>query len=133
MNPRLTYHIELLKNLATELAKLSDADQAFNQNNTILPQFDALIEQLKQPSVEQTDAAMFEGAQWMYRFLTLNPELAPAIHRDLLWFFGGECLHFMPDEEIERFQRLDDMEADALASGADFDRQQAKASIFKSH
>ena len=45
---------------------------------------------------------IFDGQQWLHRFLTHNPELAPAIHRDLLWFFGGDCLHFMPDEEIEK-------------------------------
>ena len=30
--------------------------------------------------------------------------LLSLIHIYLLWFFGGDCLHFMPDEEIDRFQ-----------------------------
>lgn len=133
MNDRLSHHIELLNNLAKELQKLADADQDFNQDNTILTQLAALIEQLKDASAEQSGSAIFEGQQWMYRFFTHNPELAPAVHRDLLWFFGGECLHFMPDNEIDKYQRLDEMEEEALANGEAFDRLEAKARIFQSH
>jgi len=31
-----------------------------------------------------------------------------AIPRDLFWYFGGDCLHFLGDEEIRRFQQLDE-------------------------
>ena len=102
MNQRLAYHVELLNQLAIQLAKLEQSDLEYNQENTILQQLGQLIESLKEPSAQQYDSAVFDGQQWLHRFLTHNPELAPAIHRDLLWFFGGDCLHFMPDDEIEK-------------------------------
>jgi hypothetical protein len=36
------------------------------------------------------------------------PELWPLVDRELLWFFGGDCLHFLTDEEIRAYQERDD-------------------------
>ena len=131
MNQRLAYHVELLNQLPLQLAKLENSDQEYNQENTILQQLGQLIESLKDSSAQQYDSAVFEGQQWFYRFLTHNPELAPAIHRDLLWFFGGECLHFMPDEEIEKYQMLDDAMAEAMLRNVPFNYTLSREQIFK--
>ena len=131
MNQRLAYPVELLNQLALQLAKLENSDQEYNQENTILQQLGQLIESLKDSSAQQYDSAVFEGQQWFYRFLTHNPELAPAIHRDLLWFFGGECLHFMPDEEIEKYQMLDDAMAEAMLRNVPFNYTLSREQIFK--
>jgi hypothetical protein len=131
MNQRLAYHVELLNQLALQLAKLENSDQEYNQENTILQQLGQLIESLKDSSAQQYDSAVFEGQQWFYRFLTHNPELAPAIHRDLLWFFGGECLHFMPDEEIEKYQMLDDAMAESMLRNVPFNYTLSREQIFK--
>lgn len=130
MNQRLAYHVELLNQLATQLAKLEQSDQEYNQENTILQQLDQLIESLKDPSAQQYDSAIFEGQQWMNRFFTHNPELAPAVHRDLMWFFGGDCLHFMPDDEIEKYQLLDDAMAEAMLRKAPFNYTLSREAIF---
>lgn len=131
MNQRLAYHVELLNQLANQLAKLEQSDQEYNQENTILQQLAQLIDTLKAPSEEQSDSAIFEGQQWLMRFMTHNPELAPAIHRDLLWFFGGDCLHFMPDEEIEKYQMLDDAMAEAMLRKMPFNYTLSREEIFK--
>ena len=131
MNQRLAYHVELLNQLSLQLAKLENSDQEYNQENTILQQLGQLIESLKDSSAQQYDSAVFEGQQWFYRFLTHNPELAPAVHRDLLWFFGGECLHFMPDEEIEKYQMLDDAMAEAMLRNVPFNYTLSREQIFK--
>ncbi len=131
MNERLAYHVELLNQLAKQLAKLEQSDQEYNQENTILQQLGQLIESLKDSSAQQSDSATFEGQQWLHRFLTHNPELAPAIHRDLLWFFGGDCLHFMPDEEIEKYQMLDDAMAEAMLRKVPFNYTLSREEIFK--
>ena len=131
MNQRLAYHVELLNQLAVQLAKLEQSDLEYNQENTILQQLDHLIESLKDSSAQQYDSAIFEGQQWLHRFLTHNPELAPAIHRDLLWFFGGDCLHFMPDEEIEKYQMLDDAMAEAMLRKVPFNYTLSREQIFK--
>ena len=44
----------------------------------------------------------------------------------LLWFFGGDCLHFMPDEEIDLFQRLDERRYEAEERGETFDWNREK-------
>ncbi|MBL4799935.1 MAG: hypothetical protein JKY50_21255 [Oleispira sp.] len=131
MNQRLTYHVELLNKLAVQLAKLEKTDQKYNQENTILQQLSQLIETLKDPSEQQSGSGVFEGQQWLHRFLTHNPELATAIHRDLLWFFGGECLHFMPDEEIEKYQLLDDAMSEAMLRKVPFNYTLSREEIFK--
>jgi hypothetical protein len=38
-----------------------------------------------------------------------------------LWFFGGDCLHFMPDEEIQLYQQLDERRFAVEETGEDFD------------
>jgi hypothetical protein len=131
MNQRLAYHVELLNQLATQLAKVEQSDLEYNQENTILQQLGQLIESLKEPSAQHYDSAIFEGQQWFHRFLTHNPELAPAIHRDLLWFFGGDCLHFMPDDEIEKYQMLDDAMAEAMIRNTPFNYTLSREAIFK--
>lgn len=78
MNQRLAYHVELLNQLAIQLAKLEQSDQEYNQENTILQQLGQLIESLKDPSAQQYDSAIFEGQQWLHRFLTHNPEIGRA-------------------------------------------------------
>jgi len=49
--------------------------------------------------------------------------------RDLLWFFGGDCLHFMPDEEIAFYQALDELRFSAEARGQIFNYAQAKKQL----
>jgi hypothetical protein len=51
------------------------------------------------------------------------------VPRDLLWFFGGDCLHYMPDEEIGLFQELDERRHQAELDGAPFDWNQEKQLI----
>ena len=131
MNQRLAYHVELLNQLATQLAKVEQSGLEYNQENTILQQLGQLIESLKDPSAQQYDSAIFDGQQWLHRFLTHNPELALAIHRDLLWFFGGDCLHFMPDDEIEKYQMLDDAMAEAMIRNTPFNYTLSREAIFK--
>ena len=45
------------------------------------------------------------GRDLVTRLFTTYPEFAPSFPRDLLWFFGGECLHYLADEEIAEFER----------------------------
>jgi hypothetical protein len=53
----------------------------------------------------------------------------PVIDRALLWFFGGECMHFLSDDEINRFQHLDEMAAEAEAEGKEYDYRSAGRSL----
>jgi hypothetical protein len=59
------------------------------------------------------------------------PQLAPALPRELLWFLGGDCLHYMPDVELAVFQQLDEMRDQAVAAGEELDYQDARAKLLK--
>lgn len=65
------------------------------------------------------------------RLFTTYPDFAPTFPRELLWFFGGECLHYMPDEEISTFQKLEDLRLQAAARGETLDLQAARAKLLK--
>ncbi|RLQ20209.1 hypothetical protein DWB85_18910 [Seongchinamella sediminis] len=70
-----------------------------------------------------------DGPQLVSRLFTTYPDFAPAFPRDLLWFFGGECLHYMPDEEINAYQRLDEMRLAAASRGETLNMREARASL----
>jgi len=66
------------------------------------------------------------------RLFSTYPDFAPTFPRELLWFLGGQCLHYMPDEEIEVFQQLDEMRGTAEKHGEVLDFQAARAKLMKS-
>ena len=50
----------------------------------------------------------FDAQEILSRFIRCYANLVPLIKRELLWFIGGECLHFLGDEEIALYQQLED-------------------------
>lgn len=71
-----------------------------------------------------------DGEIFMDRAFRMYPQLAHLIARDLLWYFGGNCLHNMPDHEIDKFQQLDELRFAAEEKGENFDYINARASVF---
>jgi hypothetical protein len=57
----------------------------------------------------------------------------PLLNRDLLWFFGGNCLHYMPDDEISFYQQLEELRFSAEEAGNGFDYAAAKQSLTQTH
>ncbi len=72
-----------------------------------------------------------EGPALVSRLFTTYPDFAPTFPRELLWFFGGECLHYMPDEEIDLFQQIDEKRRAAAAAGDTLDLREARANLLK--
>ena len=54
------------------------------------------------------------------------PQIAHLVPRDLLWFFGGDCLHFMPDDELALYQQLEERRYEAEQNDEPFDWHQEK-------
>ena len=75
------------------------------------------------------DSLYDEGPVLIARIFTTYPDIAPQLPRQLLWFFGGDCLHYMPDDEIDQFQQLEDMRLAAQRSGEPFDLRQEHAKL----
>jgi hypothetical protein len=71
------------------------------------------------------------GGALVDRLFTTHPDFAPTFPRELLWFFGGDCLHFMPDDEITVYQQLDDQRGQAARRGEIFDLRSARAKLLK--
>lgn len=72
-----------------------------------------------------------DGPRLIERLFTTYPDFAPTLPRDLLWFFGGDCLHYMPDEEIATFQQLEELRQQAAARGDTLDLRAARAKLLK--
>ncbi len=122
VNERLNHHLLLLSQVQQRMQRANESNPGAIAEE-ILHQLQQLIEQLK----ERTDSAYCTGQDWLIGILIHQPQLTPVIDRDLLWFFGGECLHFMTDEEIDLFQRLDEQEAEHDTSSGSFNRNAVKA------
>lgn len=70
-----------------------------------------------------------DGPLLVARLFDTYPEFAPTFPRQLLWFLGGDCLHYMADEEIDQYQRLDELRVAAARRGDTFDVQEARAKL----
>ncbi len=119
----LDHHLALLTHLRGILVALGDAEQILDDSHALfLERFDELLSELP----GDTDANLYLGQDLISQIFQRYPQIAHLVPRDLLWFFGGDCLHFMPDEEIELYQRLDERRFEAEQRGAAFDWTQEK-------
>ncbi|MEE4278074.1 MAG: PA2817 family protein [Halieaceae bacterium] len=88
-------------------------------------------EAISEIAAAETPRIMDEAPFLVARLLTTAPQLAEQLPRDLLWYLGGDCLHFMPDEEIGTLTRLDERRREAVAAGIDFNWREERARALK--
>jgi hypothetical protein len=67
-----------------------------------------------------------QGQELFCKIVATYPHFMPIVPRDLLWFFGGDCLHYMPDEEILIYQELDELRQAAIAEKKPFSYAKAR-------
>ncbi|TCK08114.1 PA2817 family protein [Marinobacterium mangrovicola] len=123
-----TYHLNLMKLAYNNLIKqppfndpVISADDA-----EFLEQFEALAK-----GFEKNETwAYEEGQQILSRLVRAYPQLVHLVARDLFWLFGGDCLHHMADEELERFAELDEARAEAERKGEAFDYLSERTRLF---
>ncbi len=114
-NSYLEHHLALLQHLRNILGALGEAEQVPEENHGLfLERFDELMDELPR----DPEGAQYLGQDLISQVFHRYPQIAHLVPRDLLWFFGGDCLHFMPDEEIDLFQRLDERRYEAAAPTA---------------
>ncbi|MHA6193741.1 PA2817 family protein [Pseudomonas wadenswilerensis] len=122
-NAHLDYHLVLLNHLRSILAALGEAEQVPEESHALfLERFDELLEQLPQDPLE----SQYLGQDLMCQVIQRYPQIAHLVPRDLLWFFGGDCLHFMPDEELDMYQTLEERRYEAEQNDEPFDWNQEK-------
>lgn len=91
------------------------------------------IAELKQLPQTEGPELLNQGQQLLCKIVAAYPHLMPILPRDLLWFFGGDCLHYMPDEEIHIFQELDEQRHYAKENNLPFSYEKARLSTMGLH
>ena len=106
MESRTQYIFDAFTDLRQRIADHSP----FNQENLaeeeldFLEKWDELAKSIQAADGNYT----FLAQELLSRFIRCYANLVPLIKRELLWFVGGECLHFLGDEEISLYQELED-------------------------
>ena len=124
-----TYHLELLAAFSAQIQQLPPFNTEFPNEDD--QEFLIALAQLQQQP-EDSDF-LEQGQLLMCRVVGTYPHLMPLLYRDLLWFFGGDCLHYMPDEEISVFQRLDEQREEAKQHHVPFSYREARAKSMGMH
>ncbi|MCU1716173.1 PA2817 family protein [Pseudomonas sp. 5P_3.1_Bac2] len=119
----LAHHLALLQHLRTILVALGEAEQILDDSHALyLERYDELLNELP----NDPESSLYLGQDLISQIFHRYPQIAHLVPRDLLWFFGGDCLHYMPDEEIDLYQSLDERRYQAEENGEPFDWQQEK-------
>lgn len=120
--PYLDHNLALLAQLRALLIALGEAEQVSDESHALfMERFDELLMSL--PKIPE-DRHL--GQDLICQVFHRYPQIAHLVPRDLLWFFGGDCLHFMPDEEIALYQELDERRFEAEEHGKPFDWNREK-------
>lgn len=128
----INYHVGLLN----EFKASSETQAPFILEKTDLTEDDhTFIDSLyRLCQIKHYTEEVNEQGQWLIgRIISAYSHLTPLLSRDLLWFFGGDCLHYMPDDEIAFYQQLDELRFAAEETGAVFDYLAAKQSLSQAH
>jgi len=123
MASHLEHHLALLNHLRGILVALGEAEQVLDDSHALfLERYDELLAELPNDPV----SSQYLGQDLICQVIQRYPQIAHLVPRDLLWFFGGDCLHFMPDEEIALYQTLDERRFEAEQNDEPFDWNQEK-------
>lgn len=94
--------LSLLLHLRSILETLEESEYLAQESHAyFMERFDELL---------QDPQDRYLGQELITQIFHRYPQIAHLIPRDLLWFFGGDCLHFMPDEEIALYQAKEESE-----------------------
>ncbi|MFT7490666.1 MAG: hypothetical protein ACI80S_000247 [Pseudohongiellaceae bacterium] len=115
-----TYHVDLLRqfkeNISQDRLYQVDIDELSDNDQQFMSTLDKIC------AAETYSEEMSEQGQWLVgQIVNGYNHLLIAFSRDLLWFFGGSCLHFMPDQEIDFYQQLDELRFAAENQDQPFD------------
>lgn len=115
--------LNLLTHLRGILVALGEAEQVPEESHALfLERYDELMLLLPVEPIE----SQYLGQDLLCQVIQRYPQIAHLVPRDLLWYFGGDCLHFMPDEEIDLYTALEERRFEAEENEEPFDWDQEK-------
>ena len=116
-------HLVLLDHLRSILVAVGEAEQVPEESHALfLERFDELLASLPIDPIESQDL----GQDILTQVISRYPQIAHLIPRDLLWYFAGDCLHYLSDEEIDLYQALEERRFEAEQNDEPFDWNQEK-------
>ena len=116
-------HLVLLDHLRSILVAVGEAEQVPEESHALfLERFDELLASLPIEPIE----SQYLGQDILTQVISRYPQIAHLIPRDLLWFFAGDCLHYLSDEEIDMYQALEERRFEAEQNDEPFDWNQEK-------
>ncbi|WP_323168278.1 PA2817 family protein [Pseudomonas atacamensis] len=116
-------HLVLLDHLRSILVAVGEAEQVPEESHALfLERFDELLASLPIDLIE----SQYLGQDILTQVISRYPQIAHLIPRDLLWFFAGDCLHYLSDEEIDLYQALEERRYEAEQNDEPFDWNQEK-------
>ncbi len=116
-------HLVLLDHLRSILVAVGEAEQVPEESHALfLERFDELRALLPVDPIE----SQYLGQDILCQVITRYPQIVHLVPRDLLWYFAGDCLHYMPDEEIALYQALEERRFEAEQNDEPFDWNQEK-------
>lgn len=102
------FHLNLLKLGYNNLIKQPPFDMSEQSYSSEADELLALFQETITLYQEHSNEAFELGQALMTRLVRNYPQLTQLLARDLLWLFGGDCIHYLNDDEIEQFQALDE-------------------------
>lgn len=106
MESRTQYILDAFADLRQRIAEHAPFNQSelAEEDVDFIEKWDFLTQKIQ----ANTHDYSFEAQEVLSRFIRCYANLVPLVKRELLWFIGGECLHFLGDEEISLYQQLED-------------------------
>ncbi|WP_095078796.1 PA2817 family protein [Pseudomonas sp. Irchel s3h17] len=112
--------LDLLRSI---LVAVGEAEQVPEESHALfLERFDELRASLPIDPIE----SQYLGQDLLCQVIQRYPQIAHLVPRDLLWYFAGDCLHYMPDDEIHLYQALEERRYEAEQNDEPFDWNQEK-------
>jgi len=127
---RFDYHQHLFDTLDTLVLAFLDQDPDHVADSRA--ETAELLAQVRAAMRSKTDY-LDSGQQLLCRLVSHFPALTPHVPRDLLWFYGGDCLHFLTDEEIAKFQTLEEKYHDLSQDNPAADYSDIRAQVMGLH
>ncbi|WP_426202932.1 PA2817 family protein [Pseudomonas sp. TWP3-1] len=116
-------HLVLLDHLRSILVAVGEAEQVPEESHALfMERFDELLASLPIDPIE----SQYLGQDILTQVISRYPQIAHLIPRDLLWYFAGDCLHYLSDQEIDLYQALEERRFDAEQNDEPFDWNQEK-------
>ncbi|MGH8350581.1 MAG: PA2817 family protein [Pseudomonas sp.] len=116
-------HLVLFDHLRSILVAVGEDEQVPDESHALfLERFDELLASLPIDPIE----SQYLGQDILTQVISRYPQIAHLIPRDLLWYFAGDCLHYLSDEEIDLYQALEERRFEAEQNDEPFDWNQEK-------